>query len=75
MAIYSRIKIQPMTTFLYNIALSFMIDDPSVQRKSCIVTVQYDCKHSAPMYSKINKVQCKSDASVQRKFVYCDCVI
>ena len=35
----------------------------------CIVTVQYDCKHSAPMYSKINKVQFKSDASVQRKSV------
>ena len=35
----------------------------------CIVTVQYDCKHSAPMYSKINKVQCKLDATVQRKSV------
>ena len=29
----------------------------------------YDYKLSAPMYSEINKVQCKSDATVQRKSV------
>ena len=35
----------------------------------CIVTVQYDYKLSAPMYGEINKVQCKSNATVQRKSV------
>ena len=33
------------------------------------MTVQYDYKLSATMYSKINKVQCKSDTTVQRKSV------
>ena len=33
------------------------------------MTMQYDYELSAPMHSEMNKVQCKSDATVQRKSV------